>query len=277
MNELKPKDEVVVKNRLLFRNPYALLDGDGNFGYASAAFQDPDRGNRHSRHRLEEIEACATSIQEILHKNREKIWSRGIPDDEIKLLDPIVAIELLGYAVDYTNSLDQYSTAEKATEVAAIIDQSRKFLRISRKFNRNIQRFTAAHELGHAVMHNQSRLHRDRPLDHPGTKNTGRAAEEYEADKFATYFLMPERLVRKRFWNKFGTKSIVFNNEIILEFDPAVQSSLAKSNLSLREISTALAKCEYFKNRASPSLAAQFGVSIETMAIRFEELGLIEF
>ena len=57
--------------------------------------------------------------------------------------------------------------------------------------------FTAAHELGHALLHEQLVLHRDRAID--GAKNAPFVGEEAQAEKFAALFLMPTRSVRKVF------------------------------------------------------------------------------
>ena len=61
---------------------------------------------------------------------------------------------------------------------------------VSNKFSKEVQNFTAAHELGHAILHEQAILHRDIPVDSIG-KRVVRDRVEIEADTFATYFLMP--------------------------------------------------------------------------------------
>ena len=63
-------------------------------------------------------------------------------------------------------------------------------------------RFTAAHELGHALLHNIDMAHRDRGLD--GSSIPSRAPIEVEADKFAAYFLMPKQFVTDAFEVRFG-------------------------------------------------------------------------
>lgn len=72
--------------------------------------------------------------------------------------------------------------------------------------------FTAAHELGHLILHEQSVLHRDRPFDGGTT-----------ADKFADLFLMPRAFVKDVFYEIFGAEK--------LRMDEAVALALAVGNL----------------------------------------------
>lgn len=58
----------------------------------------------------------------------------------------------------------------------------------------HIQRFTAAHELGHFVLDHEGSL--DREVG-PPTRTSGRPIVEVEADAFAAEFLMPKWLLRR--------------------------------------------------------------------------------
>ncbi|WP_243853179.1 ImmA/IrrE family metallo-endopeptidase [Luteibacter anthropi] len=129
--------------------------------------------------------------------------------------------------------------------------------------------FTLAHELGHAVLHPEGGgIHRDR-------SGSSTSPAEVEADFSAIHFLMPERLVRERFEDPFGTAPFVLNDETAF--------ALRMKNLDIaeerfpteRSLSRHLAGLEQYDTRHFPSLASIFGVSLTTMAIRLEELGLL--
>jgi Zn-dependent peptidase ImmA (M78 family) len=93
--------------------------------------------------------------------------------------------------------------------VAGIIDKDKKEVFISRRYPVAVRNFTAAHELGHAIMHQQSGLHRDKPID--GSAGGQRDPIEKEADYFAACFLMPEKLVCSVFKQRFPDE--VLNHE----------------------------------------------------------------
>jgi Zn-dependent peptidase ImmA (M78 family) len=96
-------------------------------------------------------------------------------------------------------------------EVAGLIDTRGKVVRVGRQFPTSVLAFTAAHELGHAVLHpTLGALHRDKPLD--GSPTVGDRAE-IEANKFAALFLMPARLVRARFAELFQAERFDLNDE----------------------------------------------------------------
>jgi len=58
-------------------------------------------------------------------------------------------------------------------------------------------RFTLAHELGHLVMHPEAPLPRMVATNRPAPIDEYNRAGEWQANKFATFFLMPEHIVRQ--------------------------------------------------------------------------------
>ncbi len=148
-------------------------------------------------------------------------------------------------------------------------------VRISRQLPFVTRRFTTAHELGHALLHKQAGLHRDRPVDGPAAKQ--RSSTEMEADKFASCFLMPEKLVKKRFASLFGTERFVLDDAAMFMLKAGGVTDFDEKSISLRKLSRALASIQSYNGRHVDSLASQFHVSIEAMAIRLEELNLIDF
>lgn len=221
-----------------------------------------------------DIEARAKHVHKALWRNRHKIWGDAVPTDPVELLSPGIVAELLGYQYVETSGIGQHDTPDHTSEVAGMIDNEQKTISISGQFRSAPRRFTAAHEIGHAVLHRQEGvIHRDRPIDH-STPN--RPITEYEADKFATYFLMPEKLVRDRFTSLFGEPPFHINNETAFALERAPQQAVRKKYPTVSLLAKVLASTEQYNFEHFPSLARQFRVSETAMAIRLEELGLIQ-
>lgn len=290
--EVQTTDKIAASRRLL-QDPYAYLDDLGGFsaaedsahGQPGASHAIPQQAEgRYSflianertkgRHSNAEIEATALDLQRRMWQERDQIWPDGAPSDPIGILDPSIAFKLLGYDFDIEETLGQFFMDGKQIEVAGSIDDSSMQARISRQFQYEVRNFTAAHELGHALLHEARGLHRDRPLD-GGTMS--REPIEIEADKFATYFLMPAKLVRARFENLFGTGKFILNQDTGFALARGTALDLNRDCRSLRDLSRILAGAESYNGRRFASLARQFRVSIEAMAIRLEELELVAF
>lgn len=261
----------IADHRYLLGDPYAYLDGDGTF---SARLECTQLSSTKKRHRYSnvELEQKAKDLHKLIWKNRSKIWGTDQPSDLVDMLDPSVALDLIGYDFDLDETLGQSKINGKLIEVAGMIDGSSRRVRISRQFPNDVRVFTAAHELGHALLHEARGLHRDRPLD---GETLSRLGIEFEADKFATYFLMPEKLVRARFANCFATDYFVPNEETVFALSRSSLPDFHKKCKTLRDLSRTLANAEHYDGRRFISMARQFRVSIGAMAIRLEELGLL--
>lgn len=261
----------IANHRYLLGDPYAYLDGDGTFSARLEYTQPPSTKKRH-RYSNVELEQKAKDLHKIIWKNRSKIWGEDHPSDLVDMLDPSVALNLIGYDFDLDETLGQSHINGRLLEVAGIIDDSSRRVRISRQFPNDVRVFTAAHELGHALLHEAGGLHRDRPLD---GETLSRHGIEFEADKFATYFLMPEKLVRARFASFFATDRFVVNEETVFALSRSSLLEFQQKFKTLRDVSRALANAEYYDGRRFISMARQFRVSIGAMAIRLEELELL--
>lgn len=136
------------------------------------------------------IELIARDLQNLLWLNCDK-------PDPFKILNPSKSLKYLGYEVLNEIGLDSFRDFDGIVETAGIIDNSKMMVRISDKFSKPTQKFTLAHELGHALFHKSKLiLHRDRGLEF-GVQSGKRTDVEVQADKFAAYFLMPSKLVAK--------------------------------------------------------------------------------
>lgn len=273
-------------DRKTLQNPYAYLDGEG--GYTDTTAFDGEHissdrpalssmEGKHVRMRRRTDKQIEEEVQKLLTqlwKNRATLWEGDVPEDPVDLLDATVALHHLGYKFRLEESLGQYRNASGPIEVAGLIDRSARMVRVSRQFSPTVRAFTAAHELGHAVLHGAGGgVHRDRPLD--GVK-ISREPTEYEADKFATYFLMPAKLIKTRFAQVFGTDRFILNDDTAFALLRKTPEEVQAQCPTRRELARLLASTEQYSGRFFRSLVEQFNVSIEAMAIRLEELALIE-
>jgi len=224
-----------------------------------------------------DVEECTRELQNFIWKNRKLIWKNNIPTNYLQILHPdIILKRVLGY--DYFSSSDYGVLTEdnEINEVAGLIDQKNKLVVVSRKYSREVQRFTASHELGHALMHIQTIMHRDIPADCSQHRKT-RSNTEIQADKFATNFLMPKKLVIMEFEKIFKTKFLQLNDDTAFKFRGRRVVEIKKEYKNLREFSRMVASTEFFDSGEHTSLSNLFKVSIEAMAIRLEELNLLKY
>lgn len=259
----------ISESRRKLQNQYAYLDEFGGFSaeFHLDALQETNAQKKVS-YSLIEIEQLARNLQLKIWKDRARIWPGVTPSNPIDILDPAVALNLIGYECDLDETLGQFDSGEKPVEIAGTIDSHLKRVHISRQFAHNIRSFTAAHELGHAMLHQTGRMHRDRPLN---GEVLSRDAIEFEADKFATFFLMPRKLVRTTFMRFFLTGKFLLNEATA----HALGGLGAKKITTLRQLSRVLASAEQYNGIHFNSLAKQFNVTPEAMAIRLEELELL--
>lgn len=222
------------------------------------------------------------NIKEILNLvqvEHRRIWSnrRTFNNfesiDPIELLDPKVGLRLLGYEVEVVDVVTPLNAVQQFDpKIAGSIDKCNRQVFISGNFPLVVQNFTAAHEYGHAVMHELHGMHRDLPLDgSTGSRNP----LEKEADQFATLFLMPEKSVTRVFQHIFSHSPFVWSDDTRF----ALAGSVPDMNWnprSLRHLTRTLSAAGRFNGVSIVPLADRFRVSIEAMAIRLEELGLVE-
>lgn len=220
------------------------------------------------------IEDCVSDLQNLIWTNRTLIWKNNVPNNPLEILRPdSIFRQVLGYG--YVDS-EIYGVLEEGqtTEVAGAIDQPNKLVVISNKYPREVMRFTSAHELGHAILHDHPILHRDMPSDCIGARFS-RDLVEIEADKFATYFLMPEKLVREKFELIYGVPQFHLDENSAFRFGGRTTKDIMKECKDIRGLARKLASADSFDNRNFLSLSHIFGVSIQAMSIRIEELGLL--
>jgi formiminotetrahydrofolate cyclodeaminase len=223
-----------------------------------------------------DIEKLVRQLQNTLWLQKDVIWKNNSIKSTLEVLQPnIVLKKVMGYTYQSSNSLGIYEHDGEFFEIAGLINKNEKLVQVSQRFPQETQNFTAAHELGHAILHKQTVLHRDRPLD--GSSNTPRTREEMQADKFATFFLMPTKLVEDIFFEMFETARFKINEASVLAIRGNNIKAFRRQCRDKRGLSRLLATTEYYGGKAFNSLSKIFKVSTETMAIRLEELDLVDF
>ena len=283
--------EKIHEDRRRLQNPYAHVMGDGTLralprNSTSRRTAKPSRDEavidlRSVRRKVKnfgrlsrsDIETIVRDFQGQLWTARKSLFPDGKPVTPIRILDPFVALRSIGFRCDPVESLGQNWLEGEHVEVAGIIDRTERTVQVSRRFPLPVRKFTAAHELGHALLHDGLGLHRDRALD--GTeRGIRRERTEREADAFAVYFLMPGKLVRSEFKHRFKTREFILNEDTAFALNVGDFDSF-QANYDIRELSRLLAHTARYDGVQFHSLAEQFGVSVEAMAIRLEELKIV--
>jgi formiminotetrahydrofolate cyclodeaminase len=221
----------------------------------------------------EEIENIARDFQNLLFK--EKINFQQYENSSlINLLDPIKLIRKLNFQFEESPYLESDLINGKYVNIAGLIDRNNMTISVSKQYPPEVRNFTAAHELGHLLMHNFDVMHRDIPIDSP---LPNRPSVEYQADKFAAYFLMPTKLVFNAYTEIYGNDSFELNEESSRALFNKDLADVERIYNSKRKLSRALASSKFYYGRSFISLAQTFKVSVEAMAIRLEELDLVIF
>lgn len=260
----------VAARRKLLENPYAYLGGDGEYSGRVRVAQKVS----HSRWTNDQIEVKVRDLHARLWRERNAIWGSTVPIDPVDLLDPAVTLRMIGFEFSLEEGLGQMPSHSGPIEVAGLIDTDSKVVRVGSQFPVSVRAFTAAHELAHAVLHpTLGTLHRDKPLD-GSPVSVDRV--EAEANKFAALFLMPSRLVRARFAELFQAEIFELSEETAFALMGCSLSELQQAHGTRRRLARLLAGAERYNGRHFTPLHQQFRVSREAMAIRIEELALVQ-
>lgn len=224
----------------------------------------------------DKIESETQWLQNYLWKERKYFFKGTKEIKPIGVLNPSkVLSKALGYQVGLADTLGIYDFEGDKFEVAGYIDKNKKIVKVSNGFSLETQNFTLAHELGHAILHRGIVMHRDRPVD--GSTSVKRDKVELQADKFAAYFLMPRKLVIETFIDFFETKVFKINQEAVFKLNAGSIKALIDQCDNKRGLSRLVASTNFYGIKNFMPLYKIFKVSVETMAIRLEELDLIEF
>jgi Zn-dependent peptidase ImmA (M78 family) len=177
--------------------------------------------------------------------------------------DGLRAIDVFGVINELEIPLT-FMPLDKLLGACVRVDSSTVGILITTERDLHMQRFTAAHELGHFVLEHEGSL--DREVRYPGdTKD--RELPEVEADAFAAEFLMPKWLVRgvaerRQWWSAESLR------------DPSVvyQMSL-RLGLSYKATCWGLVSNEYVSYSVAERLVARSPKEMKTAALHGTALG----
>ncbi len=235
---------------------------------------------KESYDRIEKIfnNASIGEIEKTVRALQWELYSDSNEKNFNSVSDPRRALAWLGFELVTVPSLGAFDDFDGRVEAAGEVDNVKKRVRISDKYSESIQRFTLAHELGHAILHNKSMaiLHRDRALEF-GVENIKRIPIEVQADKFAAFFLMPRNEMNNQFQKRFGSNHLQIDQDTSFALVGVGLVKLKKQYKNKRELSSYFASTTLFAGNSFSSLSKQFQVSVMAMAIRIEELKLIDF
>lgn len=234
--------------------------------------QNPIKSRPNRPKSYKDLEGAVRDIHKQIWTTKKAHNLNQKPIDPIALLDPTIALKMLNYEVIVHGALGQIESSDRSvTNVAGIIDRVGRKVFLSSGLPPVSRRFTAAHELGHAVLHDGLGMHRDRPLD--GAQSQ-RDPIENEADRFAALFLMPEKLMRRVFASMFGHPPFFLDEERYFALSPSMPRQGWKPR-TRRELARVLSSASRYNGVSFTSIADRFGVSTEAMAIRLEQLRLV--
>ncbi len=226
----------------------------------------------------EQIQNHAKYIHKEIWGNKHLLW----PNQQLtplQMLSPEVAAEILGLTYVEFQELDSgpFTFRGKRMRVAGLLDRQAKKIAVATQFSKEIVRFTAAHEIGHWLLHPYEIMHRDRPTDGSSNLEKARPIMEKEADYFSACFLMPENLLITKFEEVFGKEPFIFDDGASFSMNPSDPDMLLNADKDSLDREFALARCTAYKGRQIYSLSKKFGVSDSAMAIRLKELRLIRW
>lgn len=225
------------------------------------------------------IEQKVRALHKAIWQEKEQLW-RGYQPKPIQMLQPEAAARVLGIDYQEVPNLGDTRFARKGTgyRIAGCMDRQAQVIAVSQEFKPEVMKFTAAHELGHWVMHPKNIMHRDLPIDGPSLKNAFRSQEEKEADYFAACYLMPAKLVIEEFEARFGPISkFRFNEHTCFHLGLPDHNRALRCEEDSLDREFLLVRSTRYDGRYFNSLAKAFGVSDQAMAIRLKELKLLRW
>lgn len=218
---------------------------------------------------FEKIEFEARKLLAEIEKNASQLWPNTPPSRQ-HMCNPEAACRLLNLRYLPDSHLGMYG----GTATAGMLDRENRAVLLSYNQSFESLQFTAAHEIGHWLLHTDQAMFRDRALSAPGVP--GRPLVEREADYFSACFLAPPKLVRLAFNARFPIREPITNTGAVC-FNLRARDAQYLETLPAGsyEFALAIARAEFFNGQHFESLSKSFNVSPATMAIRLRELELV--
>lgn len=219
------------------------------------------------------VEACAHEVHLELWNRRHELFSGKSLRHPLDSVEPAVALYMKGFDVVTDPHLGEMWEEGRRIQVAGIVDQSARVVRVSQNLDDQQRLYTTGHELGHVIRHPGMSLHRDRAISgHMPRKDD----KEREADLFASCFLMPARYVINEFYRRFGMLVFRMSEDAVFGLSLGSVENAQQKIKRQRDLSYVTATASTFMGRQFQPLCQVFGVSPVAMAIRLEEVGLVD-
>jgi hypothetical protein len=217
------------------------------------------------------IEDYARELQIRIWRERSTLFPLGVPP-AAQLCDPCIAARIVGLEYVEYETLGRFGNGPDRFETAGMLNREQLRLGVSLRFEYQIRRFTAAHEIGHFLLHPHAVMHRDRPVSSPASN---RPALEREADAFAAFFLAPAKLVRDEFNARFGQEPLYLTDVVAFNLCGIAGSELMNARTDSLRFAVAVATARRFNGKHFKALHEVFGLSGTAMGLRLRELKLI--
>jgi Zn-dependent peptidase ImmA (M78 family) len=221
-------------------------------------------------------------VIELFEKRRRQLepgLDRQVIDLDLLPTDLNAIATLLGLKVKSQDDLD--GSTPLSSETLGAVYRELKEIRIAGGKKHTRQRFTLAHELGHYLLHHQLVSYREVLTPGQGGDPTKRSAIEQEADFFAAELLMPTQSVRRVFTAQYfggpidGTRA---SDDIAFFLSQGPHRKFSASEivrLGRHERARLFARIGTYGGVPFKPICEVFDVSVEAMAYRLEELGLV--
>jgi hypothetical protein len=201
----------------------------------------------------------------------QRVWKAGNSADRFAILDPRLACAELGLSYEPHPRLPWHAVGGSA-DVAGIFDRTGNRVLIAQAYGPIVERFTAAHEIAHFILHPDAVMHREAPDWE--SRGVIKPKAEREANYFAACFLVPSNLLREEFVKRFGpADKFSFDESSGFWLTPTEPDKLIGSGVEQRALAVATAK--RFGGKSFESLCERFSVSSIAMRIRLVETGLV--
>ena len=135
----------IAASKLLLQNQHAYADENGGSSAAELRHTPFIEFQKKDFYTDSEIEKVTRKIHRKMWVDRDKIWKNFTLKNPIEILDPAIALSVLGFDVDVYETLGQYRKNDSLIEVAGIIDHDLKKVSLAGRQHTHIRNFTAAH------------------------------------------------------------------------------------------------------------------------------------
>jgi IrrE N-terminal-like domain len=227
----------------------------------------------------------ATELLNRLWKERAEIWSNAPHSpEELFPLDPAVVIDgLLNLKYEQPveiPSVGSLKMEQVFVQTAGFMDRKNERIVVAQGPPEEWRRFTAAHEIGHWLMHSEMISHRDRPLTGAERETSSRSSEEFAADAFAAELLMPRKILRayfeKCFHHPINGREPNEDAEWLASVADYTIDTIDVVRRGVQYRAFLVAGLSSIGGKNFVSLADRFGVSPSAMAIQLRELELVK-